>query len=89
MKAPFFGVDKLNYILPSEKPLKLCASSQKIPSLKGALKVSFAYLSTMFRERELHWREHMYPCAEKHPCGEDMVCMPSGGNGLPMVFRRY
>lgn len=25
----------------------------------------------------------MYPCAEKHPCGEDMVCMPSGGNGLP------
>lgn len=25
----------------------------------------------------------MYPCAEKHPCGEDMVCMLSGGNGLP------
>lgn len=25
----------------------------------------------------------MYPYAEKHPCGEDQVFMPSGGNGLP------
>lgn len=24
----------------------------------------------------------MYPCAEKHPRGEDMVYMSSGGNGL-------
>lgn len=38
-------------------------------SLKRALKVNFAYLCTMLRET--------------HPCGEDMVCMPSGGNGLP------
>lgn len=27
----------------------------------------------------------MYPCAERHPCGEDMVCMPSGGNSLPTL----
>lgn len=65
--------------------LKLFAPSKSIYlfSVEGDLKLSFAYLGTISRERELYW------ITERARYGEDIMCMPSERNGLPAPVSSY